>query len=329
MSRVVRFHQVGGPDVLRIEDIEPMPPATGEVRITVKAIGINRADILMRSGTYIQTPTLPSGLGLEAAGVVDAVGAEVDGLSPGDVVSVIPPISMTRWPAYGEVAVFPAHHIVRHPPAIDFVTAAASWMQYLTAYGALIDIAGIAAGERVLITAASSSAGLAAIQIANGVGAIPIAVTRGYSKKQALLDAGAHDVIVADDDDFASNLLAASGRDGFRIVFDPVAGPAFMAIAAAMADGGMLIEYGGLSAQPTPFPVGSVLAKTLTLRGYLVHEIIRDPARLERAKTFILDGLSTGSLKPVIAKVFSFDQIAQAHAFLERNEHLGKVVVTV
>lgn len=329
MSRIVRFHKIGGPEVLLIEDIAPVKPGPGEVRIRVKAIGVNRADVLMRSGTYIQTPSLPSGLGLEAAGFVDEIGPGVEGLSPGDKVSVIPSISMERWPAYGEMAIFPAHLVVKHPSSISFEEAAASWMQYLTAYGALIDVASLGAGEPVLVTAASSSVGLAAIQIANVIGARPIAVTRGRAKAQSLRDAGAHDVIFSEDDDFQAQLITAGGENGFRVVFDPVAGPALTAITTAMAVGGILIEYGGLSPHATPFPVGPVLSKSLTLKGYLVHEIVRDPVRLENAKRFILDALASGVLKPVIAKEFAFEEIADAHRFLETNEHLGKVVVTV
>lgn len=329
MVRIIRFHRFGGPEVLQVEDIELAPPAADEVRIRVKAIGINRADLLMRQGTYIENPSLPSGLGLEAAGTVEEVGAEVSTVMPGDVVSVIPPTSMERWPAYAEVATFPARHVVKHPSEIDIETAAASWMQYLTAFGALVEVAEIAAGERVLITAASSSVGLAAIQIANKIGAIPIAVTRGLDKKQALMDAGAHEVISLQDEKFARNLVLAGRPEGFRVVFDPVAGPAFTDITAAMARGGILIEYGGLSQHPTPFPIGSVLAKSLTLRGYLVHEIVTAPARLERAKTFILHGLSNGTLKPIVAATFPFETIAEAHAFVERNQHVGKVILTL
>ena len=329
MSRMVRFHKFGGQEVLHIEEIDPAQPGPGEVRIRVKAIGVNRADVLMRSGTYIQTPSLPSGLGLEAAGFVDEIGPGVEGLSPGDATSVIPSISMERWPAYGDMAIFPAHLVVKHPSSNSFEEAAASWMQYLTAYGALIDVASLGAGEPVLVTAASSSVGLAAIQIANLIGARPVAVTRSRTKAQALRDAGAHDVLVSEDDDLQAQLVTAGGENGFRVVFDPVAGPAFTAITTAMAVGGILIEYGGLSQHSTPFPVGSVLSKSLTLKGYLVHEIVRDPIRLEKAKRFILDALASGALKPVMAKKFAFEEIADAHRFLETNEHLGKVVVTV
>lgn len=329
MARVVRFHEHGGPDVLRVEHLEVPIPGPGEVRIRVKALGLNRAEALLRSGHYIETPVFPSGLGLEAAGVVDAVGEGVEGLIAGDAVSVIPPISMVRWPTYGDVITWPAARVVRHPPSLGFKEAASLWMPYLTAYGGLIDIAGLEKGETVVITAASSSVGLAAIQIANRVGAKAIAVTRTSAKKQALLDAGATHVVASAEEDLTARLQQIGGPRGIRVVFDPIGGPIFEALTAAMARGGILIEYGGLSRDPTPFPLPAVLGKSLTLRGYLVHEITGDARRLEAAKAFILDGLAAGALKPVIARTFPFEQIVEAHRYLETNEQFGKIVVTV
>ncbi|MER8475766.1 zinc-dependent alcohol dehydrogenase family protein [Mesorhizobium sp. M1163] len=329
MARVVRFYELGGPEVLRIENVDMPAPGRGEIQIRVKALGINRAEALLRSGRYIQTAPLPSGLGLEAAGLVETVGEGVDGFAPGDAVSIVPPVSMARWPAYGEIATYPAELVVKHPPSLSWEEAAAGWMQYLTAYGALIDIAKLGRKDFVVITAASSSVGLAAIQIANLVGATPIAVTRTSAKKRTLLEFGAAHVIASAEVDLEARLKEIAGPDGVRVVFDAVGGPIFEPLTAAMALGGILIEYGGLSPDPTPFPLPAVLGKTLTLRGYLVHEIVRDPARLQAAKTFILDGLKSGSLKPAIARTFPFDQIVEAHRYLESNEQFGKIVVTV
>lgn len=329
MARLVRFHHHGGPEVLRIEDVELPGPGPGEVQIRVKALGLNRAEALLRAGAYIETPTLPSGLGLEAAGIIEAVGDGVKDFAPGDSVSIIPPQSMIRWPAYGELATYPAGLVVKHPPSLDWPMAAAVWMQYLTAYGALIDIARLHSGDFVVITAASSSVGLAAIQIANRIGATAIAVTRTSAKKQALLDAGAAYVVAATEEDLAARLDEIAGPQGVRVVFDAIGGPIFEPLTAAMARGGILIEYGGLSLEPTPFPLFAVLAKTLTLRGYLVHEITGNPAKLEAAKAFILEGLETGALRPIIDRTFPFEQIVEAHRFLESNRQFGKIVVTV
>ncbi|MBZ9754396.1 zinc-dependent alcohol dehydrogenase family protein [Mesorhizobium sp. ESP6-5] len=329
MARIIRFHQHGGPEVLRIEEVDLPPPGPGEVQIRVKALGLNRAEALLRAGSYIETPVLPSGLGLEAAGVVEAIGEGVMGLAHGDAVSVIPPQSMVRWPAYGELVTFPAGLIVEHPASLDWQTAAAVWMPYLTAYGALIDIARLRREEVVVITAASSSVGLAAIQIANSVGAITIAVTRTSVKRQALLDAGAAHVVVLEEEELADRLNQIAGPQGVRVVLDAIGGPIFEPLTAAMSRGGILIEYGGLSSQPTPFPLPAVLGKALTLRGYLVHEITGNPEKLEAAKAFILEGLADGALRPIIDRIFPFDRIVEAHRYLESNGQFGKIVVTV
>lgn len=329
MAKIIRFHEHGGPEVLRIEDVEVAAPGAGEVRIRAKALGLNRADALMRSGTYIETPEFPSGVGLEAAGIVDAVGAGVDAVAPGDAVSVVPPTSMRRWPVHGELFNVPAHLVVKHPSELTWKDAAAVWMAYVTAYGALVDVAGLRSGDVVVVTAASSSVGLAALQIARRVGALPVAVTRTSAKRQALLDAGAAHVIATGEEDLQGRLRDLAGGDGVRVVFDSIGGPLFVPLAAAMGRGGLLIAYGGLSPEPTPFPLFDVLSKRLTLRGYLIHEIVQVPARLDAARRFVLDGLSDGTLRPIIAKTFPFERIADAHRYLESNEQFGKIVVTL
>jgi NADPH:quinone reductase-like Zn-dependent oxidoreductase len=329
MARAVRFDRYGGPEVLRIVEVETPPPGPGEVRLRVRALGLNRAEALLRAGAYIEEARFPSGLGLEAAGTVDSVGEGVAGLAPGDAVSLIPPRSMVEWPTYAELVTAPADRVVKHPPALSFEEAASVWMAHLTAYGALVDIAALGPGEPVAITAASSSVGLAAIAIANQRGAVPIAVTRSSAKAAALRQAGAAHVVASAEEDLATRLTAIAGPAGIRVVFDAVGGAAFAALTAAMAPGGILINYGGLSPEPTPYPLGQALGKQLTLRGYLVHHVTAAPERLEPAKRYILDGLAAGVLRPVIARRFPFEQIAEAHRFLESGEQFGKIVVTL
>ena len=329
MARVVRFHQHGDPEVLQIEELDVPAPGREQVRIRVKALGLNRAEALFRQGIYIESPTFPSGLGLEASGVVESVGDDVANLRPGDAVSIVPPMSMNHWTTYGEVINIPADLVVKHPPSLDWHQAAAVWMAYLTSYGALVDIAGLGREDFVVVTAASSSVGTAAIQIANMIGATPIAVTRTARKRDALLDLGAAHVVVLEEENLEARLLETAGSQGVRVVFDPIGGPIFEPLTASMSKGGVLIEYGGLSTQPTPFPIRHILSKSLTLRGYLVHEVLADAVRLAAGKSFILHGLEIGALKPIIAKEFKFEEIVQAHQFLETNEQLGKIVVTV
>ena len=329
MARVVRFHRFGGPEVLRIEEVDVAPPGPGEVRIRTRALGLNRAEALMRAGAYIETPTLPARLGLEASGTVESLGEGVTGLAIGDAVSVVPPISMIAYPMHGELATIPFAHVVRHPPDLGWGEAAALWMAYLTAHGALIDVCGLRAGDFAAITAASSSVGLAAIQICRKIGATPIAITRTLAKRQALLDAGAAYVIAAAEEDVEARLKEISGIAGVKAVLDAVGGPMVEALAGAASVGGTIIEYGGLSPEPTPFPLFIALSKTLSVHGYLVHETVRSPQKLEAAKAFILEGVQSGDLNPTISKRFAFDDIVGAHRHLESNDQFGKVVITV
>ena len=330
MSRIVRFHQTGGPEVLKIDEVEVPAPKKGEVRIKVKALGLNRAESMFRLGQYLEEPRFPARLGYEAAGTVEAVGEGVKELQVGDAVSTIPAFLQNDYGVYGEVAVVPAAAVAKHPSSLTWEEAAAIWMQFATAYGALIDIAQLKAGEAVMIPAASSSVGLAAIQIANLVGATSIALTRTGDKRQALLDAGAAHVIATEEQDLVAEVKKITKEKGARVVFDPVAGPTFAKLAAAAADHGILFQYGALSSGPTPLPLMDVLSKSLTVRGYLVFEITSDPKRLEACKKFILEGLALGKLKPIISKTFvGLDKIVDAHRYLESNQQIGKVVVSV
>lgn len=329
MPRTVLFHEVGGPEVLRIENVEVPPPAKGEVRIKVKALGLNRAEALFRAGKYVMQPTFPSRLGYEASGIIESVGPGVTGLAPGDAVSIVPPPDQGKYGVYGEIATVPARYVVKHPETLSFVEAAAVWMQYLTAYGALIDIAGIKKDDFVVIPAASSSVGIAAIQICNLIGAIPIATTRTSAKKQAILDVGAAHVIVTQEEKLADRIHEITKNKGARVIFDPVGGKAVIDLAKGASLGGIIFQYGGLSAEPTPFPLMLAISKCLTMRGYMLFEIVENDVRFEKAKQFILKALSDKKLKPVIAKTFTLDEIVDSHRYMESNVQFGKIVVTV
>jgi NADPH:quinone reductase-like Zn-dependent oxidoreductase len=171
--------------------------------------------------------------------------------------------------------------------------------------------------------------GLAAIQIANRVGAGPIALTRSSSKRQALIDAGAAHVIATDEQDLVPEVLRLTGGKGARVTFDPVAGPTLKKLLEATAQLGIVFVYGALSLEPTPLPLFELLGKWATIRGYVLMEITSDPKRLETGKTFINSGLADGSLRPIIAKTFPLETIVEAHRYLESNQQIGKVVVTV
>lgn len=329
MPRIVRFHQTGGPEVLKIAEEQVATPDTGEVQIKVQAIGLNRAESMYRNGQYLEVPQLPSRIGYEASGTVAAVGEGVTEFKVGDAVSTIPAFSMNQYGSCGELVNMPVHAVVKHPDNLSWVEASAIWMQYTTAYGALVEIANIQIGEFVIITAASSSVGVAAIEIANMLGAIPIAITRKNDKKDALIKLGAKYVIASDEQDLVAEVHQITEGNGARVVFDPVAGPTINKLAEATAQGGIIFQYGALSTEATPLPLFTILSKQLTIRGYTLFELATNPARLAKAKQFVTNGLASGKLKPIIAKTFPFEQIVEAHRYMESNQQIGKIVITV
>jgi NADPH:quinone reductase-like Zn-dependent oxidoreductase len=327
MAKTVRFHAYGGPEVLRVEDVQEGEPGPGEALVRIEAVGLNRAEALFRSGVYIeQVRTFPARLGAEAAGVIEALGPDVTGFQAGQAVSIIPTFSMNDYGVYAERAVVPVDALIARPHGLDAVQGAAVWMPYLTAYGALGQIGGMRPGDTAVITAASSSVGLAAIQIANRIGAVPIAATRTAAKKDALLKAGAAAVIVTDEEDLTSRVRDLTGGRGAEFAFDAVAGPGVTELARAVAPDGTLFLYGALSGRPTPYPGFDLGMPALNMRTFLVHEISRDPERLRVASAFVTSGLRSGAFTPTIDRVFALDDVAEAHRHMERGGQIGKLV---
>jgi NADPH:quinone reductase-like Zn-dependent oxidoreductase len=329
MPRLYRFHQLGGPEVLQVVDEPVCEPGSGEVRLKVQAVGLNRAEALFLRGQYLEQAKLPAGVGYEAAGIVEAVGRDVDKSWIGKRASTIPAFSMNQYAMLGEVVIAPVAALSEYPPNLSPVEGAAIWMQYLTAYNGLIHAAHFAKGDFVIISAASSSVGIAAIEIANAEGAISIATTRTSSKKDELLSLGATHVIATEEEDFLARVREITQGRGARVAFDPVSGPFLDTLCKAAAVGAIIVEYGSLSMKPAALPIALVLTKLLTIRGFTLMEITRDPALLAIAKKYVYDRLADGRFHPKIAKVFPFDQAIEAFKYLESNAQVGKVVIFV
>jgi NADPH:quinone reductase-like Zn-dependent oxidoreductase len=329
MSRMIKFAQAGGPEVLEFVEIDVAAPGPAEVRIEVKAIGINRAEAMWRADAYIEPVSFPAGLGYEAAGIVDAIGSGVTGFKLGDEVNVMPSFSMNQYYTYGEIVTVPEYAVVKHPPSLSFAEAASVWMMFVTAYGALIEDAKVGKGDFVLIPAASSSVGLAAIQIAAYAGATPIALTRTAVKKKQLLEAGAAHVIVTDEADLLQEVMRITEGQGARVAFDPVGGPNFPKLVAALSFQGTAYLYGALADGDTPIPALTMIAKMLVIKGHNIWLTSGDDTRRKAAVDYVLEGFESGALKPVIDRTFSFDEMVEAHRYLEANGQFGKIVVTV
>ena len=330
MSRIITFAKAGGPEVLDYVEAETLAPGANEVRIKVKAIGLNRAESMWRLDDYIEPISrFPAKLGYEAAGIVDAVGEGVTEFAIGDTVNVMPSFSMNDYGTYGEVVIVPVHAVLKQPASLSFTDAASVWMMFVTAYGALIEDAHVGKGDFVLIPAASSSVGLAAIQIATYAGATPIALTRTSEKKQQLLDAGAAHVIATTEVDLVDEVMRITGGQGARVAFDPVGGETLAKLIAALSFQGTVYLYGALAEEPTTLPVLAMIAKMPIIKGQNIWLTSGDETRRKGAIAYVTKGLETGALKPVIDRIFSFDEIVEAHRYLEQNGQFGKIVVTL
>ena len=277
-------------------------------------------------------------LGLEAAGAIDALGAGVGGFAIGDRVGIVPVQSADRfgywtqesvkYGAYGESALAPAYAVVRNPESASDEVCGAIWCQYVTAWGGLINFAEVAEDDIVLVTAATSSAGLAGLQIAKDAGAMVIAATRTAAKKAYLLDqAGADAVIVTDDEDLVEAVRKITSGQGFTAAYDPVGGPNIAALIAAAQPGAKIINYGNLHAEPVNFPMLPMLAKRLHLKCHSCQDTTRDAPALARGHAYVSDRVESGALTPVIARTFPLDQIVEAHRYMEAQTHIGKIVV--
>ena len=329
MTRSVRIHEFGGPEVLRIEDVPVADPGGGEVRLRVQAIGLNRTEITLRSGRSPIKPPLPTGLGFEAAGVIDAVGPDVRDFQVGERVALVPAYGAAQYPLYGEFSLAPARSLVHIPPSLNFVQAAAVWAAFATAWCGLVVVGRLRPGQSVVVPAASSGVGLAAIQVANRLGARAIAMTRDTGKVEPLRAAGAAAVVVSAGEGIVDRIKHVTGGRGADLVFDPVGGPAFANLARGVANGGTLVLYGALASEPTEIPPFDIFARDLTVRGLALSAYMRDDRTMRDMRAFVEPGLVDGSLRPTIAKVFPFERIADAHRFVEAGEQIGKVVVTL
>jgi NADPH:quinone reductase-like Zn-dependent oxidoreductase len=295
--------------------------------LRVEAVGLNRAEHLFMHGQYLEPTRLPATLGYEAAGTVVAVGAGVSREWLQKKVATIPSFSLNQYGVLGEEVIVPAHSLVEYPAHLSVEEATSTWMQYMTAYGALLEIGGLQKGEVVLITAASSSAGLAAIDIVKAEGAIAIATTRTSRKRDELLALGADHVIVTDEEDLVERVGSITNGAGARIVYDPIGGPLLEKLVDVAAQGATIFQYGWLSGAPTPFPFRA-LGKAINVRGYWLVEIVTVPERMARARGYILEKLRRRQLKPKIAKTFRFDEVVAAYRYMESSDQVGKIVLT-
>ncbi len=337
MAQIVQFAEFGGPEVLQLNDVDLGQPKAGKVKLAIKAIGLNRAESMMRQNQYIITPDLPSNLGYDASAKVIEVGSSVSSVSVGDRVITIPAFSQGKNGVYGEEAIVPENACWPWPEGLSAEEAACVGTNYTTVYFGLKNVGGLRSGDTVLLTAATGGVGFAAIEIAKEMNATVIATTRKQSKVQALLDAGADHVIVTSEEDLVARVQAITDGNGVQVVFDPIAGKMIPQLLECLGQGGRCVIYGLVDMTSPEIQMMPFMVKGMALlshavvyfTGYPDLGLPQNTEAIKEAKAFLLPRLAEGRLKPKISEVFKLEQVIEAHRALESNRQVGKIVLTV
>ena len=341
--RAVVITEHGGPEVLRVQERPDPIVGPDDVRITVRAAGVNFADLMARSGMYPDAPKPPSVVGYEVAGEVESVGSSVESVAVGDRV-----IAGTRFGGYAELVSVAASSLIELPDGLSFEQGAALPVNYGTAYAALVIMGGIGSGERALIHAAAGGVGIAATQIAKRAGATVFG-TSSASKHEAIRAQGVDHPIDYRNKDFAAEVMAITDGEGVDVIIDALGPASFRKDYRILRQGGRLICFGLADAQSgegrnipgmlrglaqMPFattPWWKSLAIMNENKGVFGLNMLSwwdREGNLNRVVEPLMDGLAAGELKPVVAESFPFERAADAHRFIHERRNVGKVVLT-
>jgi NADPH2:quinone reductase len=322
MASVIRFYETGGPDVLRCESTEIEPPGLGQARVAQRAIGLNFIDTYYRSGLY--PLALPSGLGTEAAGIVEAVGEGVVDIAVGDRVAYVGgPLG-----AYASGRLMPAEKLVKLPEGIGFEQAAAMMLQGMTTEYLLNRTYAVQPGDAVLIHAAAGGVGQIAVQWAKALGALVIATAGGADKCALVRSLGADLVIDYRVDDFVAPTREITGGRGARVVYDGVGKDTFLRSLDCLAPRGIMVTYGNASGPaPDISPLllsqkGSLFLTRPTLASYTATR-----AELLASANSLFDMVLTGKVRVEIAQRYALADATLAHADLAVRKTVGSTVL--
>lgn len=332
MNKQVVFNELGGIEVLKIEDQIIPTPAPNEVLVQVKACGLNRAEYLFFQGQYLFQPNLPSKVGMEGAGVIQEIGSNVTGFNKGDSVCLLPNVDITNYGYLGEYITVPFNHIILAPKNMDFLQAATFWIPYGTAYGILIQKGGLKknTNQTVVITAASSSVGIASIQLAKNFGAKVIATTRTSAKKEFLSKVGADEVIITEEENLQERISSITNNKGFDICVDPITGSIINLLAEVAAQEAKIVIYGILNPTESIVPIYPLLTKGVTISGFhLSFHLLDIPKRKQAMEDFLKKGYEAGNFNIIIDRIYSLDAIKDAYTYMESNKQKGKIAIEI
>ena len=320
--KAIVFTQTGGPEVLALSDVPKPDVRPGMVLIKVHAIGVNFADTRFRQGTYVAKPKLPDTPGMEASGVIEAVGDGVTDLRVGQRVAAF------TVKSYAEYCQAPAPMVIPLPDPVSFTDGAAFPIQVMTAYHMLHTADATGPGKTVLVHSAAGGVGIVAVQLAKVAGARVFGTVSSDAKKQLVKDHGADAVINYTTEKFADDVLKLTEGRGVDLILDAVGKPTFEEGLRCLGTLGHLILYGRAGGPTDPLNVATLSAKSQKVSGFMVPTITRnfpEKTRESSARCFAL--MREGKLKLHIGKTFPLAQAADAHRLLESRQSTGKLVL--
>jgi NADPH2:quinone reductase len=320
--KAIVFAEVGGPEVLALADVPKPEVRPGMVLIKNQAIGVNFADTRFRQGIYAVKPKLPDTPGMEAAGVIEAVGDGVATLTPGTRVAAF------TVKSYAEYCLAPAFMVIPLPEFVSFVDGAAFPIQVLTAYHLLHTVDATGPGRSVLVHSAAGGVGLAAVQLAKAAGARVFGTVSSDAKAGLVKECGAEAIINYSREKFADEILRLTDGRGVDLILDAVGKPTFEEGLRCLAPFGHLVLYGRAGGPPDPLNVATLSPKSHKVSGFMLPTVTRgfpDKTRESAERCFAL--MREGRLKLHISKTFPLADAADAHRYLESRQSTGKLIL--
>ena len=332
MNKVARLNEFAGPNAISITHEEIPVPGGGEVLVKMKTAGLNHVEKMIMYGHFPIKPELSANIGYEGAGIIEELGAGVDGFQKGEEVCIIPNMPFDKYGVIGNYSVVPSTSIVAKPSKINWQEASSLWMGYGTAYQGLVNAGGLKNGaqQTVLISAASSSVGFPAIQIAKVHGAKVIATSRTLEKQASLKEMGADYVVATTDDKWEDQVSEITAGKGFDIAFDPITGPFTTQLAVAAGFGATIVSYGTMSMSETVLPLFPMLIKALKFTGIdSGHHLLGNPKQFEIARKHIIEHVENGNYKFKIDSTFSLSEVVKAYQRMESGVQIGKIIIEI
>ncbi len=327
--RALRYHDQGGPEQLKLEQLDDPRPGPGEVIVRLRARGINRAELLTVRGHYARLPKLPATPGREGAGEILQLADDVDTLSIGQRVMLRNGSAIDSGTWCEQVRVR-AEDLILTPDAISDAQAGGFFVSHLTAWLGLRETVQLKPADWVIITAATSPTGLAALDLAHCFGLKTIATTRQPQRADFLREAGADQVVVTTSDDLVGQVRRWTAGQGVALGFDAVAGTLGQACFKALREGGTLVTYGALSLDPVVIKPGAMIFGQKRVVGLWLTRVLESWPRAELDHMYgeLMHLLKDGRLQARVHQTYDLSQVAQAWQQMDAHRHLGKVVLT-